>query len=222
MATWAACGGESRRFLRWSEAPGPSPRVRRAASGLRMQSHEPALSRSGTATTATLTDAARTEEPGRDEPSDGSGDASVDGSALLLSSWLTVSSGVGGCFGWLGGCLLDVVPSAAAAYLSACLSACLPREEGPRRRLPLRGEKRAPPPPPPPPLPPLPSPPPPALPLPPPPPSPPSPPPPPPPPPPPLPPLPLLPLPPRRPSGEKLEKAPTPRKGATPRGCRDA
>ena len=55
-AAWAACGWKkSRRFLRWAEASGLSSRVRSTASSLRRQSHEAALSRFGTAKTASLT-----------------------------------------------------------------------------------------------------------------------------------------------------------------------
>ena len=55
MATSGGVWLTSHRLLRWSEAPALSSRVRRAASSLRMRPHEPALSRSGTAKTATLT-----------------------------------------------------------------------------------------------------------------------------------------------------------------------
>jgi len=46
---------KSHRFLRWSELPGPSTRVRRAASSLRRQSEETAVARYALAKTATLT-----------------------------------------------------------------------------------------------------------------------------------------------------------------------
>jgi len=45
----------SHRSLRWSEAPGPSSRVRRAASSLRMQSEETVVASYGLAKMATLT-----------------------------------------------------------------------------------------------------------------------------------------------------------------------
>jgi len=46
---------KSHRFLRWSEAPGPFFRVRRAASSFRTQSEEPVVASYGLAKTATLT-----------------------------------------------------------------------------------------------------------------------------------------------------------------------
>ena len=51
VSEFGAASLESRRFLRWSEAPGPSSRVRRAASSLRMQSEEPVVARYGAAKT---------------------------------------------------------------------------------------------------------------------------------------------------------------------------
>jgi len=44
---------KSHRFLRWSEVPGPSSRVRRAAPRLQIQSEETMVARCGTAKTAT-------------------------------------------------------------------------------------------------------------------------------------------------------------------------